>query len=169
MADKPNALNVEQPKNPTFVTGNKRRVVDYRASVTSGNSAVNDKFVLVEGLSTGDRIAEIRGTIPSLTSASDCNLGFWAKNPDGTFTELDRDIIWDGRTLASGLTGANLLLATTQAAGYSWDKNIGQLLDIGSDKDRTNICLVLETIVANTATGPLLVNLSIEIDEATTN
>lgn len=171
MVDKPNALQAAQPMNPRFESGTKVRTVEYKASVTAANSDDGDLFVLAGPLSFGDRVAAVRpnsaGT-PALTSAADNDLGFWYKKEDDTFVELDKDVLWDGVTLASALTHPNLLTALN--ANLDESKNIGQLLDMGSDQEPSGgVYLVLQTNTANTATGPLLLRLAIDIDEATTN
>lgn len=170
MADKPNNLAVAQPRNPRFESGKRTRTVEYEGTFTAANSAIGDKCVLAGPLRFGDRIAAIRpggaGT-PALTSASDNDLGFFYKKSDGTLVELDADILWNGVSLASALTHPNLLTALNASLDAS--KNIGQLLSKGDDQEpHGGVYLVLTTNVANTATGPLLLRLFIDIDEATT-
>lgn len=170
MADKVNALLTASPRNSRFESGKATRVVDFQASITAANSAANDKLLLAGPLRFGDRIAAIRtlgqGT-PALTSASNNHLGFWFKDSSGALVELDRDILWAGITLATAVTYPDLLTGFNAALDRS--KNIGQLLGLGADKEPAGgVFLVLQTVAANTATGPLLLNLQIEIDEATT-
>ena len=170
MTDKVNALATAQPKNPRFGSGKKTRTVEFEASVTAANSDAGDKFILASGLSFADRIAGLRpnsaGT-PALTSAANNDLGFFYKNEAGDFKELDKDVLWDGVTLASALTSPNLLTALNASLDAS--KNIGQLLGLGADQEPVGgVYLVLTTNTANTATGPLLLRLAIDIDEATT-
>lgn len=170
MADKVNALLTSSPRNPRFEGGKTTRVVDFQTAITAANSANGDKIVLAGPLQFGDRIAEIRsggqGT-PALTSAADNDLGFWYKDSQGVLKELDKDILWDGITLAAAVTYPDLLTGFNAALDRS--KNIGQLLGKGADQEPAGgVYLVLQTNTANTAAGPLLLNLQIEIDEATT-
>lgn len=170
MADKANNLAVAQPSNPRFMSGKKTRTVEFEGTFTAANSAIGDKCVLVEGLSFADRIAAVRpkgqGT-PALTSAADNDLGFFYRTVDGTLKELDADILWNGITLASAVTYPDLLTGFNASLDNS--KNIGQLLGLGNDHPANGtVCLVLTTNVANTATGPLLLRLAVDIDEATT-
>lgn len=170
MADKTNVFLTNQPKNPRFSTGTKVRTVEFRGSFTASNSAIGDKCILAGPLSLDDRIAAIRaggaGT-PALTSAADCDLGFFKKAADGSLVELSKDVLWNGITLASALTYPNLLTGLNLTLDIS--KNIGQHLSLGSDKmPHGGVFLVLTTNIANTATGPLLLDLEIDINEATT-
>lgn len=171
MTDKVNALNTAEPKNPRFATGKRTKTVEFEASITAANSDAGDLLILAEGLSYADRISGLRpnsaGT-PALTGATDNDLGFYYKNEDGTFTEIDKDILWNGVTLASALTSPNLL--TTLNASLDASKNIGELLGKGVDEEPFGgVYLVLTMNNANTATGPLLLRLAIDIDEATTS
>jgi len=170
MADKVNALLTASPRNPAFEGGKTVRKVDFQASITAANSAAGDKIVLAGPLQFDDRIASIRtagqGT-PALTGATDNDLGFWYKDASGTLKELDKDTLWDGITLATAVTYPDLLTGFNSALDRS--KNIGQLLGKGADQEPMGgVYLVLQTNNANTATGPLLLNLAIEIDEAST-
>jgi hypothetical protein len=170
MTDKTNALLTAQPKNSRFESGKTTRTVEFEASVTAANSDAGDKFILAAGLSFADRVAAIRpnsaGT-PALTGATDTDLGFFYKNEDGTYVALDADVLWNGVTLASALTSPNLL--TTLNASLDASKNIGQLLGLGNDQEPAGgVYLVMTTNNANTAVGPLLLRLAIDIDEATT-
>lgn len=171
MTDKVNALNTASTKNPRFATGKRTKTVEYEASITAANSDIGDLYFLVEGLSFADRISGLRpnsaGT-PALTSATDNDLGFYYKNEDGTYTAFGTgDELWNGVSLATALTSPNLLTALNASLDAS--QNIGELLGLGVDKEVVGgVVLALQTNVANTATGPLLLRLSIDIDEATT-
>lgn len=170
MADKVNALLTAAPRNPRFEGGKLARIVDFQASIAAANSAAGDKIVIAGPLQFDDRIASVRtmgqGT-PALTGATDNDLGFWYKDAAGTLKELDKDILWDGITLASAVTYPDLL--TGFNASLDRSKNIGQLLGKGSDQEPIGgVYLVLQTNNANTAAGPLLLNLQVDIDEATT-
>lgn len=171
MADKPNALLTAKPKNPRFESGTSTRKVEYRAVVSAANSDDGDIFILAGPLRFGDRIAAIRpggqGT-PALTGATNTDLGFFYKDADGDYVEIDADILWDGITLASALTYPNLLTGLNTSLDVS--KNIGEHLDKGSDEQpHGGVYLVMTTLAKNTATGPLTLDLEIEIDEATTS
>lgn len=171
MTDKVNALATAEPKNPRFATGKMTKTVEYEASITAANSDAGDLLILASGLSLADRISGLRpnsaGT-PALTGATDNDLGFYYKDEKGNFVALDADILWDGVTLASALTSPNLLTALNASLDAS--KNIGELLGLGVDKEpHGGVYLVLTMNNANTATGPLLLRLAIDIDCATTN
>jgi len=93
-------------------------------------------------------------------------LGFWFRNASGTFVELDKDILWDGITLATGVSHPDLL--TGFNANLDMSKTIGQLLNLGTDREPFGgVYLVLQTNTAQTATGPLRLSLAIEVDCAT--
>lgn len=170
MADKVNNLLTASPRDPRFESGKKSRIVNFQAAISAANSAAGDKIVLAGPLSLDDRIASIRSAgqgTPALTSAADNDLGFWYKTADGTLKELDKDILWDGITLAAAVTYPDLL--TGFNANLDMSKNIGQLLNLGPDRVPVGgVFLVLQTNTANTAVGPLQLRLDIEIDEATT-
>ena len=160
MTDKVNALLTAQANNSRFEVGKKTRTVEFEASVTAA-----------KGLSFSDRISGLRANsagTPAFTSATDNDLGFYYENEDGTYTELDKDILWDGVSLATAKTDPNLL--TSLNAALSHDQSIGELLGLGvDDEPARGVLLVMTMNTANTATGPLLFRLAIDIDEATTN
>lgn len=171
MADKVNALLTAKENNPRFESGSKARFVDFQCSIAAANSKDGDKFVLAGPFSFADRIAAIRsggaGT-PALTGATDTNLGFFYKNSAGMLVELDADILWDGITLASAVTYPDLLTGFNAALDRS--KNIGELLSKGNDQEPAGgVYLVMTTVAKNTATGPLLLDLQIEVDESSTS
>ena len=171
MTDKVNALLTAQANNSRFEVGKKTRTVEFEASVTAANSDAGDLFILAKGLSFSDRISGLRANsagTPAFTSATDNDLGFYYENEDGTYTELDKDILWDGVSLATAKTDPNLL--TSLNAALSHDQSIGELLGLGvDDEPARGVLLVMTMNTANTATGPLLFRLAIDIDEATTN
>ncbi len=168
MSDKENALATASDKNPRFKTGKKTRVVEFSADLTAANSAVGDLLILASGLSFADRISGLFPnalTVPALTSATDNDLGFYYKDETGAYIELDKDILWDGVSLASASTFGNLLTAKNAALDHS--KNIGELLTLGVDKEPAGgVYLVLTMNVANTATAT--VRIAAHIDVATT-
>lgn len=168
MADLTNALATAQPNNPRFASGKKTKTVDLKLAITSAGAANGDKHILSGPHSYADRIAAIRprgqGT-PALTSAADNDLGFYYKNEDGDLVELDKDILWDGVTLASALTYPDLL--TGLNASLDESKNIGQHLGKYVDQEPFGgVYLVLTMNTASTANGTL--RLSIDVDEGTT-
>ena len=170
MADKANNLAASAARNPRFESGKTTRTVESQFTFTAANSANGDKCILAGPLTFDDRIAAVRpggqGT-PALTSAADNDLGFFYKNKDGTLVELDKDILWDGVTLASALTYPNLLDGLN--ASLDMSKNIGQLLGKGPDQEPVGgVYLVLTTNTTNSATGPLYLRLFTDIDVATT-
>lgn len=168
MTDKVNALNTASDKNPRFATGKKTKTVEFEAALTSANSDAGDLLILASGLSFADRVSSIRinaTNLPALTSATDNDLGFYFKNEDGTFTELDKDILWNGVSLASSSTDANLL--TGKNASLDHSLNVGEHLGLGVDQEPAGgTYLILTMNIANTATAT--VRLAIDIDEATT-
>lgn len=170
MSDFENALATASDKNPRFATGKKTKTVEYEASITAAAATDGDQFILAGGLSFADRISGLRpnsaGT-PALTSAVDNDLGFFYKKEDGTYVALDADVLWDGVTLATALTSPNLLTALN--ASLDHEKNIGELLSLGVDQEPAGgVYLVLTMNTKTTATGPLLLRVSVDIDEATT-
>lgn len=168
MTDKVNALATAQPRNSRFATGKKTRVVEFEADLTNANSDDDDLLILASGLSFGDRISGIypnAANVPALTTAADNDLGFYYKNEDGTFVELDKDILWDGVDLTSATAFGNILTGENAALDHS--KNIGQHLSMGADQEPAGgVYLILTMNTGNTATAT--VSLRIEIDEATT-
>jgi hypothetical protein len=171
MTDKLNALATAEPKNPAFKTGKNFRKVDSKFALTSANSDAGDILELAGALSFADRVAGLYANVstglPALTSATDNDLGFYYKNSEGEYVELDKDILWDGVSLASAsTTNGNYL--TGKNASLDESQNIGELLGLGADKQPQGgvfLCLTVNT--ANTATATL--RLSVEIDEATTS
>lgn len=169
MADKTNALATAKTKNPRFQTGKMTKTVEFSADFTGANSSAGDKIVLAEGLSLADRISAIRPNatnVPALTGATNSDLGFFYKDEKGVLQALDADVLWDGVTLASAYTGSNMLTGKNGSLDHA--KNIGELLDLGYDKEpHGGVYLVLTLNSANTATAT--VALAIDIDCATTN
>lgn len=170
MTDKVNALKTAYPKNSRFGGGKKTKTVEFEASITAANSDAGDLLILAEGLSYADRISGLRANsagTPALTGATDNDLGFYYKDEDGDYVEIDKDILWDGITLATAVTYPNLLTGFNAALDHS--KSIGELLGVGVDQEpHGGVYLVLTMNTANTATGPLLLRLAVDIDEATT-
>lgn len=156
---------VEYPTNPSNSVGKKDRSVYYEKTIATGAGA-NTLHILAGPLTFDDKINAVIGATPALTSAADNDLGFWKKEEDGSFTELDADILWDGVTLASALSYRELL--GTLNTGLDRDKNIGTLLGKGSDQEPVGgVYLGLLIKTASTATSEVL-KLEIRIEEATT-
>jgi len=168
MSDKENALATASAKNPRFKSGKNTRVVEFKAALTSANSDAGDLLILASGLSYADRISGLFPnalTVPALTSATDNDLGFYYKDETGAYVEIDKDILWDGVSLASASTFGNLLTAKNSSLDHS--KNIGELLGLGVDMEPVGgIYLVLTMNTANTATAT--VTIATHIDIATT-
>lgn len=168
MTDKVNALATAKARNPRFASGTKARKVEFRADFTSANSDNGDVIELAGPFSGSDRIASIAPSgvnIPALTSAADNDFGFYSKDEDGNYVELDKDILLDGVDLSSA-TATNNLLSTMSNANYA--KNIGEHLGLTVDQEPHGgiyLCWTMNT--ANTATAT--VALDIEVDEATTS
>jgi len=169
MTNKVNALATAQPKNPRFAAGTKARKVEFKADLTGANSDDGDIIELAGALSYADRIASIlpnAANVPALTSATDNDLGFYYKNEDGEYVEIDKDIIWDGVSLASATAYRELLTGLNSNLDES--KNIGQLLGKSVEEQPAGgvyLCLTMNTATSATAT----LRLAIEIDEATTS
>lgn len=170
MADKYSIGFTAVPKNPFWSVGKKLRTVTSRFSITSANSAAGDVLVLSGPLTYSSRIARIfpASATPALTGATDNDLGFYRKNPsDGSMVEVDKDILWDGVTLASAITYQDLL--TTRNTSLDTTQNIGQLLGSAvSEEPAGGVFLCLTMNNANTASGPLILELDVEYEEATT-
>lgn len=169
MSNKLNALNTASSKNPRFASGKTTRVVEYSDDFTAANSDDGDLVILASGLSFADRISGLYPnalTIPALTAATDNDLGFYYKNEDGDYVELDADILWDGVSLASASTYGNLLSAKNSSLDQS--KNIGELLGLGNDQEPVGgVYLVLTMNTATSATATVTV--ATHIDVATTS
>lgn len=171
MTDKVNNLLTSSPNNPRFESGTCNRVVDFQTSISAANSEAGDIIVISGPHRFADRIAALRtggqGS-PALTGATDNDLGFYYKDSLGDLKELDKDVLWNGITLATAVTYPDLLTGFNSALDRS--KNIGELLNKGADQEPAGgvfLCLTMNS--ANTATGPLLLNLFVDIDEATTS
>ena len=154
------------PKNPFYSGGKSLRSNYYSKTIATG-AGTNTLHILSGAHTFGDKIAAIKGATPALTSATDNDLGFYKKEPDGSFTAIDADILWDGVSLASALTYRELL--GTLNTSLDRTKNIGQLLGLGSDKEPAGgVYLGLLIQTASTAASEVL-NLEVVIEEATTN
>lgn len=155
----------EYPKNPANSSGKKLKSVFYEKTILTGAGA--DTLHILSGPhSYDDKIAAVKGATPALTSATDNDLGFWKLEEDGTFTEIDADILWDGVSLAAALTYRELL--GTLNTALDRDDNIGTLLGKSSEEEPVGgVYLGLLIHTASTAASEDL-KLEVVIEEATT-
>ena len=155
----------EYPNNPANSSGKKLKTVFYEKTIATG-AGTNTLHILSGPHSYDDKIAAVIGATPALTSANNNDLGFWKKNPDGSFTAIDQDVLWDGADLSSALTYRELL--GTLNTSLDRDDNIGTLLGLTSESEPVGgVYLGLYIQTASTATSEVL-KLKIEIEEATT-
>lgn len=160
-------------KNPLYSGGKQLKSVFYEKTIATG-AGTNTLHILSGAHSFADKIAAIKGATPALTSANDCDLGFYKKNEDGSFTVLKNsagtsavDILWDGADLSSALTYRELLGTTNTSLDRT--KNIGQILGLGADSEpQGGVYLGLLIVVASTAASEVL-KLEVVVEEATTN
>jgi hypothetical protein len=155
----------EYPGNPANSLGKQMLSTHYEKTIATG-ADTNTLHILAGPLPGDARIAEIVGATPALTSATNNDLGFWKMNADGTFTEVDADILWDGADLSSALTYRELL--GTLNTSLDRDDNINKLLSKSSDTEPAGgyyLGLLIKT--ASTAASEVL-KLKIVIDPATT-
>lgn len=139
--------------NTAFTVGKKPAEVSCDFTITAAALTNGDTFELAQvGLS--DRISEITGTSTALTAATDNDLGFYTKDEDGDLVEIDKDILWNGVTLAAALDSSALMnklntaLDTTKTVGDHISKNV--------DQDYANgVFLVLTMNVKSTANGSI--------------
>ena len=153
------------PLNPANSVGKKLRSTYYEKTILTGAGA-NTLHILAGPVNYDDKIAAIKGATPALTSATDNDLGFWKLEEDGTFTEIDADILWDGVSLASALTYRELL--GTLNTSLDRDENIGSLLGKSSEEEPVGgVYLGLLIKTASTAASEDL-KLEVVIEEANT-
>lgn len=156
----------EYPNNTATTVGTPLTFVHFEKTITAAAAADGDIYILAGSLSLDDRIAEIVGATPALTSAADNDLGFYKKNEDGTFTALDADILWDGADLSTALSYRELL--GTLNTSLDRDDNIGKLLGLSSDQMPVGgVYLGLLIKTKSTATTETL-KLRVGIQKATT-
>jgi hypothetical protein len=162
------------PLNPYYKTGKELVTVGAKFTVaTTGN--IGDQYVLAGPLSFDDRVARIWfGQFAALTSATTWNLGFYY-SLDNLATQANLkpvvtgggNELWSSISLATAPTsGADLL--TTKNTSLDNTKAIRDLLNLGPDHSPVGgVYLVLTNITtANTAGG--VIDMDIEIEEATT-
>ena len=176
MPEVANILNENQPNNPRFRGGTKTRKAEFALTDTSTIGA-GDFIVLATGLGFTSRVSEISSNIadvPSLTGATDVDVGLYYKNSAGELVPYDNDgtslvdLLWDGVSLATGGgAGVNLLFALNAALSQS--DNLGELAGgLGADKD-PNGGLYLVMTFNTSVTASEVLGLKVEIDEATTS
>jgi|GEM_PF-3294813 len=162
------------PLNPFYQVGKDLRTVGAKFNVpTTGQ--IGDQYVLAGPLSIDDRVARIWvAQFAALTSATTWNLGFYyTKDSLATQANLvpvasgGGNELWSGVSLATA-PSAGLDLLTSKNTSLDNTKAIRDLLNVGPDHEPVGgIYLVLtNTTTANTAGG--VVDLDIEIEEATT-
>jgi hypothetical protein len=164
---------IAYPKDPAFSAGKKIRKIAFSRTLTSaGVGHTNgDTFVLARNLTVDSRLVAIKGSTPALTSANDCDLGFYKKNEDGTFTSLGSgatgDELWNGVDLSSALSYRELLFTLNTSLDRT--KNIGDLLSLTSEQQPpSGIYLILRLNTGSSAASAVL-PLEIEVEEANTH
>lgn len=157
-----------KPNNPLYQTGKVLTTVHARVFVDVSEIANGDVFVLAEGLSVGSRIHRILSpeATPALTAATNNDFGFYKKNPDGTLTALDADILVDGTDLSSSIAQGDLLRLN---AALDRTKTIGELLSITSEKQPVGGVVLAMTMNTKATTNDRTLDLDIIIEHATTN
>ena len=160
--------------NPFYQTGKQLSTVGFKATAaTTGN--IGDQYILAGPLTLDDRIARIiPARFPALTSATTWNLGFYKSSDNGaTIGNLSPVVsgggneLWSGVNLSSAPTlGVDMLVAKNTSLDNT--KAIRDLLSIGPDQEPPGgVFLVLtNTTTANTAGG--VIDIDIQIEEATT-
>lgn len=147
-------------KNTAFTVGKKQAVVGDDFALATASLTNGDTFILGQ-VSLTDRVAGMSGTISALTSATDNDLGFYTKNAAGTLVEIDKDILWDGITLATALDSSALL--TKMNTSLDVTKTVGDHLGIGVDKEYTNgIFLVLTMNTKSSVDGTMHLKVYVE-------
>lgn len=161
-------------KNPMYQNGKKMRKVNAKFTFpTTGN--IGDQYVLAGPLTLDDRISRIYSqAMAALTSATSWNLGFYySKDQLATAAGLvpvkasGGNELWSGVDLTTAVT-TFLDVLTKKNGSLDNTKAIRDLLSFGPDQEPVGgIYLVLtNTTTANTAGG--VVDLDVEIEEATT-
>lgn len=156
------------PRNPGFTVGKKYRKVLFKETAP-GTGVNGDQYILAGPLSMDSRVARI-GTqrLAALTSATNANLGFYYKKPDGTFAVVKTgggNELWSGVSLATAVTAWTDVL-TAKNTSLDNTKTIRELLSLGPDLEPAGgVFLVLTLPTANTAGG--IIEMDIEIEEPT--
>lgn len=162
------------PLNPFYQTGKQLRKIGAKFTVaTTGN--IGDQYILGGPFTLDDRISRIlTQAMAALTSATTWNLGFYY-SIDNLATQAGLkpvvsgggNELWSGVDLTAAVT-TYLDVLTKKNGALDNTKAIRDLLSIGPDKEPVGgIYLVLtNTTTANTAGG--VVDLDIEVEQATT-
>lgn len=154
----------EYPNNPVNTVGKKLRTVPFQATIATASISNGDVWILGGPFTYDSKIVGILGLTPALTSAADNDFGFYKGNADGTFTELDKDVLVDGVSLASAGAFRNILASGTADR----DDNIGTLLGkTVEDLPVEGVYLAMTMNTKSTATSEVL-DLLILVEEATT-
>lgn len=156
------------PRNTAFTVGKKMRKVNFKETAPTTGVA-GDQYILAGPISMDSRISRILSQrLPALTTATDANLGFYYKKPDGTFAVVKPsggNELWSGVSLASAVT-TYLDILTNKNSSLDNTKSIRSLLSYGPDREPAGgIFLVLTLPTANTAGG--VMDMDIEIEEPT--
>ena len=157
------------PKDPASTQGKKNLSAFFRKTVTSGTSAIGDIFILGGPYTMDDRVLALLGEVPALTSANDCDFGFYKKKEDGTFVVAvangGNELI-DAADLSSAIVYKNQLLALNTALDST--KNIGDLLSLTQEScPPSGIYVGVLFNVANTAASAI-VNWELVVEQANT-
>lgn len=153
------------PLNPLYSGGKKVKSSYYQKTIATG-AGTNVLHILSGAHSFDDKIVEVVGATPALTSATDNDLGFYKLEEDGTFTALDADVLWDGVDLSSALSYRELL--GTLNTSLDRTDSIGDLLSLSSESEPVGgVYLGLLIKTASTAASEDL-KLRVGIEEATT-
>lgn len=162
------------PLNPYYQVGKNTRKVGAKFTVAT-TGAIGDQYVLAGPLTLDERVSRIlTQAMAALTSATTWNLGFYY-SIDNLATQAGLkpvasgggNELWSGVDLTAAVT-TYLDVLTKKNSSLDNTKAIRDLLSIGPDKEPIGgVFLVLtNTTTANTAGG--VVDLDIEIEEATT-
>lgn len=158
------------PRNSTFQVGKHPRKVGYKEAVVAAGAVIGDQRILAGPFTSDFRISRIlANAMPALTSMV-VNLGFAKLDSLGNYVQVQANsltALWSGVSLATAVTTYSDIL-TGKNAALDNTKTIGQLLNIGPDSEPVGgIYLVMTTTTAQTAGGPLTLDLDIEVDDPT--
>lgn len=158
------SIGADNPRKAVYQTGKAYRTVNAKFSITTANSANNDVFLLTGPLSPDDRIARILGSIPALAAADDNNLGFFTKDEDGDLVALDADVLWGGADFTSAIAYRDLL--THFNTTLDTTKTVGEHAGRTRENSPVNgIFLGLTTVTKTSATGPIILDLDVQIEQ----
>jgi len=154
------------PNNAANTVGKHLRVIPFGDTITTGNHAAGDTFILAGPLGYDDKVEALNGILPALTGATDSDLGFFYKKSDGTFAELDKDILWDGVSLASAAAYNNQLIGKNSSLDLT--KNIGALLGKASDSEPVGGVFLGLTLNNKSTAASVRLDLQVQVSKATT-